>query len=198
MGQGDAFEKIKTGEIAATILIAGKPTGAMGKLRAADGFRFLPVPFAKPLQDDYLPAALEPRRLSRHGRDRRTTSTPSRSSAVLIAYNWPRDSDRYRRIAKFRRRVLSQDSPNCRSRRAIRNGARPISRRWCRAGRGLPAADEWLTQNRQAQPAPAATREQFDQFLAGKRAAGANIGTDSSPEREQLFQQFLQWQARQH
>src|ERR1700693_2341044 len=58
-------------------------------------------------------------------------------------------------------------------------------------------ADEWLTQNRQAQPAPAATRDQFEQFLAGKRASGANIGTDSSPEREQLFQQFLQWQSRQ-
>ena len=36
MGQGDALEKLKTGEIAAMILIAGKPTGAMGKLRAAE------------------------------------------------------------------------------------------------------------------------------------------------------------------
>ena len=33
MGQGDALEKLKTGELAATVLIAGKPTGAMGKLR---------------------------------------------------------------------------------------------------------------------------------------------------------------------
>ena len=58
MGQGDALEKLKSGDISATILIAGKPAGAMGKLRAADGFRFLPVAFAKPLQTDYLPVVL--------------------------------------------------------------------------------------------------------------------------------------------
>src|SRR5579862_4374404 len=50
MGQGDALEKMKSGEVAATILIAGKPAGLMGKLHAGDGFRFLPIPFAKPLQ----------------------------------------------------------------------------------------------------------------------------------------------------
>ena len=100
MGQGDALEKLKTGEIAATILIAGKPTGAMGKLRAADGFRFLPVPFAKPLQADYLPAGLShvdyPGMVGA-GQDVNTIAV----SAVLIAYNWPKDSDRYRRIANF-------------------------------------------------------------------------------------------------
>jgi uncharacterized protein len=41
MGQGDAFEKLKSGEIAATVLIAGKPTASMAKLKAAEGFRIL-------------------------------------------------------------------------------------------------------------------------------------------------------------
>src|SRR3954447_5867506 len=58
MGQADAFEKLKSGEIAATILIAGKPAASMGKLKAADGFRILPIAFAKPLHNDYLPATL--------------------------------------------------------------------------------------------------------------------------------------------
>src|SRR3954452_3075406 len=52
MGQADAFEALKRGEIAATILIAGKPAGSMGKLKAADGFRILPIAYAKPLQGD--------------------------------------------------------------------------------------------------------------------------------------------------
>src|SRR5215470_10511676 len=39
MGQGDAFEALKKGEIAATILIAGKPAGSMVKLKASDGFK---------------------------------------------------------------------------------------------------------------------------------------------------------------
>src|SRR5580698_7806787 len=43
MGQADALEKLKSGELAATILIAGKPTATMGEVRAADGFRFLQV-----------------------------------------------------------------------------------------------------------------------------------------------------------
>ena len=58
MGQADAFEKLKSGEIAATVLIAGKPAGSIGKLKAAEGFRILPVAFDKPLQSDYLPATL--------------------------------------------------------------------------------------------------------------------------------------------
>src|SRR5215207_5615296 len=45
MGQADAFEALKRGEIAATILIAGKPTGSTAKLKASDGFRLLRVAF---------------------------------------------------------------------------------------------------------------------------------------------------------
>ena len=58
VGQADAFEKLKSGEIAATVLIAGKPAASMARLAAAEGFRILPVPFRKPLQADYLPATL--------------------------------------------------------------------------------------------------------------------------------------------
>src|SRR5947208_261853 len=58
MGQADAFEALKKGEIAATILIAGKPAGSMMKLKAAEGFRILPIGFDKPLQAEYLPATL--------------------------------------------------------------------------------------------------------------------------------------------
>jgi TRAP transporter TAXI family solute receptor len=196
MGQGDALEKLKTGELAATILIAGKPTGAMGKLRSSDGFQFLSVPFSKPLQADYLPAVLghgDYAGMVETGHDVNTIA----ASAVLIAYNWPKDSDRYRRIASFVNaffpKIAALQKPPHHPKWRETNLAATLPG-WTR----FAGADEWLTQNRQAQPAPAATRDQFDQFLAGKRAAGANIGTDSSPEREQLFQQFLQWQARQH
>ena len=196
MGQGDALEKLKTGELAATILIAGKPTGAMGKLRSSDGFQFLTVPFSKPLQADYLPAVLghgDYPGMVDTGHDVNTIA----ASAVLIAYNWPKDSDRYRRIANFVNvffpKIAALQKPPHHPKWRETNLAATLPG-WTR----FAGADEWLAQNRQAQPAPAATRDQFEQFLAGKRASGANIGNDSSPEREQLFQQFLQWQARQH
>src|SRR6201999_1407227 len=92
MGQGDALEKLKSGGLAATILIAGKPTGAMGKLHAGDGFRFLPVAFAKPLQADYLPAVLDHGDYPGMVESGHSVDTIA-VSAVLIAYNWPRDSD---------------------------------------------------------------------------------------------------------
>jgi TRAP transporter TAXI family solute receptor len=191
MGQGDALEKLKSGEIAATILIAGKPTGAMAKLRAADGLRFLPVPFAKPLQADYLPAVLghaDYPGMVETGHDIDTIAV----SAVLIAYNWPRNSDRYRRIAKFVEaffpKVAQLQQPPHHPKWRETNLAAVLPG-WTR----FPAAQEWLDQHRE--PALAATRQEFDQFLAEHVPAGGD-GTVSNAEREQLFQDFLKWQAR--
>ncbi len=107
VGQADAFEKLKSGEIAATVLIAGKPAASMARLAAAEGFRILPVPFRKPLQADYLPATLAaadyPRLIEQ---DKPVESVAV--TAVLIAYNWPKGSDRYRRIQTVRRGVLPE------------------------------------------------------------------------------------------
>jgi len=172
---------------------ADDPALALG-LRSGDGFQFLSVPFSKPLQADYLPAVLghsDYPGMVETGHDVNTIA----ASAVLIAYNWPKDSDRYRRIANFVNaffpKIAALQKPPHHPKWRETNLAAVLPG-WTR----FAGADEWLAQNRQAQPA--ATRDQFDQFLAGKRALGTNIGTDSSPEREQLFQQFLQWQARQH
>src|SRR5581483_8412219 len=100
MGQADAFEKLKAGEIDATVLIAGKPAASMSKLKLQDGYRILPVPYPKSLQRDYLPSVLTSQdypNLIEPGREVETIAI----GAVLIAYNWPKDSDRYRRIANF-------------------------------------------------------------------------------------------------
>jgi TRAP-type uncharacterized transport system substrate-binding protein len=45
MGQADAYEKIKTGEIAATIQFGAKPAPAIAKLHASDGIRLLSIPY---------------------------------------------------------------------------------------------------------------------------------------------------------
>src|SRR5215467_5263501 len=58
LAQADAIEKLKTGQIAASVTVAGKPATPMTELAAAPGLRFLPVPLAKALQDDYLPGVL--------------------------------------------------------------------------------------------------------------------------------------------
>lgn len=192
MGQADALQQLKSGALAATILIAGKPTGAMAKLRAADGFRFLPVPFAKPLQADYLPAALghdDYPGMIETGHDVGTIAV----SAVLIAYNWPHDSDRYRRIAKFVEvffpRLADLQKPPHHPKWRETNLAAVVPG-WTR----FAGAEDWLSHHRDKAPA-SLNRAQFEQFLTKR---GDNAGPATADQREQLFQEFLNWQARQH
>jgi len=195
MGQNDAFEALNKGEIAATVLIAGKPTGSTSKLKASDGFRILPVPFGKPLQSDYLPSVLT-------NKDYPTLIEPGREvdtvavGAVLIAYNWAPDSERYRRIAKFidaffpRLAEFQKPPRHPKWREANLSATVPGWKRF-------PAAEEWLTRNRELQAQQAAVREQpasrekFDRFLARNgKSASANA---SEQERAQLFEEFLKW-----
>src|SRR6516165_8387481 len=58
MSQFEALERVKSGEIAATALIAGKPVRSMAKLTRGDGLHFVPIPYPTQLIGDYLPASL--------------------------------------------------------------------------------------------------------------------------------------------
>ena len=189
MGQADAFEKLKSGEIAATVLIAGKPAGAMAKLKAAEGFRFLPIPFAKPLQDDYLPATLTKADypgMVPSGDGVETVAV----SAVLIAYNWPKWSDRYRRIEKFVQQFFPklaefQKPPRHPKWRETNLAATLPGWTRFRGGGGMAAAQSPAP----ASPQPvAAIRDNFKEFLTTRGTAGAK-----PEDRERLFQEFLKW-----
>jgi TRAP transporter TAXI family solute receptor len=188
MGQADAFEALKRGEIAATILIAGKPTGSTAKLKAQDGFRILPVEFDKPLQADYLPATLthdDYPGLIAAGEKVETIAV----SAVLIAFNWPKNSDRYRRIQKFVENFFP---------RLAEFQKAPRHPKWKEANlaavmpgwKRFEGADEWLRRNEQVAQGE---REQFNQFIANRREQAASL---PSEDRDRLFQEFLQWKAR--
>ena len=100
MSQTDALEKLKKGEIAATVLIAGKPARSIQRLSSEDGLRLLPIPYSRALAADYLPASLS--------HDDYPNMVPAGQSidtvavgAILIAYNWPKNTDRYRRVQRF-------------------------------------------------------------------------------------------------
>src|ERR1700722_15319484 len=101
MSQVEAIEKVKSGEIAATVLIAGKPVRSMSKLSRKDGLHLVPIPYPKQLSEDYLPATLthdDYPELVPAGDSVDTVAV----SAVLIAYNWPKTSlDRYSRVQRF-------------------------------------------------------------------------------------------------
>lgn len=189
VGQADAFEQLKSGQIAATILIAGKPAASMARLTTAEGFRILPVPFRKPLQADYLPAMLAsadyPKLIEQ---DRPVESVAV--SAVLIAYNWPKGTDRYRRIQKFVDaffpKLAEFQKPPRHPKWREANLAATLPG-WTR----FEGAEEWLKKQKTQQQVPVAEREQFDRFLQAR--SQAKPGAVSAPEREELFKEFMQW-----
>lgn len=184
LAQADAVEKLKSSQIAASVLVSGKPAAPMTKLAAEQGLRFLPIPFAKALQDDYLPGVLTSEDypgMVRVGEDVETISV----AAVLIAYNWPKGSEPYRRLEEFVGRFFSkldaftQSSRHPKWREA--NFAAPLAG-WTR----FQPAEDWLARNRQALTA----RRQFNEFLSSRLGAGA---PGSEEERERLFHDFVKW-----
>jgi len=184
-GTADAFERMKTGEIAASVLAAGKPAPAISAVKAADGFHFLPVPLSKVLINDYLPTTLthdDYPGLLGPGQ----TSETIAAGVALIAYNWPKNTDRYRRIAKFvdaffPRLADFQKPPRHPKWREANLAA--VLPGWKR----FEGAEEWLRTHAEASQAE---RGKFDQFLAAKQAQPASL---PQGERDRLFQEFLQW-----
>jgi TRAP transporter TAXI family solute receptor len=185
MGQGDALEALKRDEIAATILIAGKPTGVHLKLKASDGFKILPIAFDKPLQNDYLPATLthdDYPGLIPAGEKVETLAV----SAVMIAFDWPKGTERYRRIQNFvdhffPRLAEFQKPPRHPKWREANLAA--VIPGWKR----FEGAEEWL---RNHDKVANTEREQFGQFLAQRVSKNAAL---SSEERDRLFQEFIAW-----
>jgi len=183
VGQGDGYQMVKRGEIAATILIAGKPTGAYAKFNLEPGMKLLPVPYTEALEQEYFPAKLTSEdypNLVPKGQSIDTVAV----GAVLAVYNWPRDTDRYRRVANFVDAFFTK----------FANFQKPARHpKWkeinlnttLKGWKRFPAAEEWLQRNeRQAGSMP-------DPALA--RAQAAKIAPNSPEEQQRLFQQFMEW-----
>jgi uncharacterized protein len=189
MGQADAFEAMRRGDLAASVLVAGRPAGAIAGLKAADGFRILPVPYDKSLQADYLPSTLTstdyPRLIAP---DQRVDTIAV--STVLVAYNWPKGTDRYRRIEKFVDAFFSKidgfrKAPRHPKWQEVNLAA--VLPGWQR----FPAAQEWLQRN-----AVPSVQGGGDQAVVARPAAGGQqqLGQD---EQQRLFEDFLKWQRNQ-
>ena len=184
--QAEAFEKLKRGEIAATVLIAGKPARSMTLLKAADGLHFLPIPYTSALGGDYLPTTLN--------HDDYPDMIPQGQSidtiavgAVLIAYNWPKNTDRYRRVEKFINAFFPriadfQRPPNHVKWREVNLASTLVG--WNR----FEPAQAWISFHRNP-TAPEAQRAQFTEFLESRGIRES----DNPGETEHLFKDFLKW-----
>jgi uncharacterized protein len=202
MSQVEAIEKVKSGEIAATALIAGKPVRWMSKLSRGDGLHLVPIPYPKQLYEDYLPTTLtsdDYPELVPAGKSVDTVAV----SAVLIAFNWPKTNlDRYSRVQRFVEAFFPkiaefkfQKSPLRHSKwREVNLAA--ILPGWKR----FDAAQAWLDQHN----SPGTNGNQSaaaEQATGGPRQAAMPTGVRSAGGAEQplsredsaLYQEFLRW-----
>ena len=180
-----ALEKLKAGEIDAVIVCGGKPYKSVSSFKD-DRFHLVTVAYEKPLQGDYLPARLSAKDYPNLISDQEQVDTIA-VPAVLAAYNWAPNTDRYRKLSQFVDAFFTkfptfQNPPFHPKWKEVSLSA-PLSD-WQR----FPAAQQWLDQHG-IQPV---ARDRFEEFLR-QAPAGAKVQSDA--EKEALFKQFQAWEA---
>jgi TRAP-type uncharacterized transport system substrate-binding protein len=176
-----ALQKLRSGEISALIRVIGKPIDFFAKLPAKDDFHLVPIPFTKAFSDYYALSEFtkaEYPTLIGEGDTVSTLGVP----AVLAVYNWPRQSDRARRVQRLTERMFAnwekfQSPPRHPKWKEVNLAATvPGWTRWAPAEELLQ-----VMRSQQARAAPA-TR------------GGPSAANLTEAERERLFREFQQWQ----
>ena len=191
MAQGDAIQAMRNGELDATACSCPMPLPAYPAVKPEWGFKFLEVPYIPAFEQDYVPATIANENYPNLVAKEHKVQTIA-TSTILIAFNWARGSDHYRRIERFIDAFFSKAEelrkpPRHPAWRDVNMAA--TIRGWQR----FAAAQEWLDRNA-ARLAPAAVPAGIDSTLA--RAQSARSATDPA-EQERLFQEFLKWTQRQ-
>ena len=180
-----ALEKMRTGEIAGVVHVTGKPTDLFTKFRPEPGFHFLSVPYTPNLQDYYVPTELTSKdypNLIQPGETVQTIAVPQ----VLAVYNWPPETDRYRRVARFVeyffKRFDQFKQPPFHPKWNEVNLASQL-RGWTR----FQAAEELLAASRPPAASDSVTKQQFDDWV---KNSGRQV---SDGDAKQLFEEFRGW-----
>ncbi|MFC5326606.1 TAXI family TRAP transporter solute-binding subunit [Bradyrhizobium oligotrophicum] len=181
-----AMEKLKRGELDAVIVVGGKPYKSVSTFVNDGRFHLVNVDYDRPLQTDYLPATLTAKdypNLIAEGEKVDTIAVP----AVLAAYNWAPNTDRYRKLATFVDAFFTKFP-------AFQNP--PFHPKWKEVSlsaplagwQRLPSASKWL----ETHSMEGAQRDRFDDFL---KQSSSGKGLQSEADREALFKQYQAWEA---
>lgn len=183
-----ALEQMKTADLAAVVHVVAKPNDLFASYKGEVPCRFLPVAYSKAFEDFYLPTVLE-------ASDYPTFIPKSQSvatiavPAVLAVFNWPRNSERARKAARFIEGFFTKfeklQQPPFQPKWKEINVAGQVPG-WTR----YPVATEILA--RLAASEDSQTRAKFENFLA-QRGGSSPL---TQQDRETLFKDFLDWQKR--
>src|SRR3974390_2525502 len=189
--QPTALQKLQSGEVDAIARVIPKPIDFFAKIPPNSGLHLVNIPFTKTFEDFYTlgefnkqdyPNLLE-------GQDHiDTIAVP----AVLAAFNWPKNSDRYNRLQRFTEYLFNRwdtfRHPPYHPKWRDVNLAATVPG-WTRFG----AAEELLQNMQTEQQQQQQQRAAFETFLSNQPNVPSN-----DAEREALFRKFLQWQAQRH
>jgi TRAP-type uncharacterized transport system substrate-binding protein len=182
-----ALKKLKAGEIAALVRVIGKPVDFFAHIPANSGLHLVPIPFSRLFADQYAVGEFTSKEyptLVPEGRKIDTIGVP----AVLAVYNWPQESDRYRRVERFTKALFTNwekfNEPHRHPKwRDVNLGAKaPGWTRW-------HVAEEML---KRIQPRDLKVSD-FQSFLEQQSPAVRNL---TEKQQDALFREFIDWQRR--
>jgi len=188
-----ALEKLRSGEIAALALVAGRPAPFFRELKGDDGLHLLAVPFNPAMAAGYLPARLTPADYPDLVPQSRPVDTVA-VGTVLVAANLQQAPERYRNVQNFVEAFFTGFQS------LLEPGHHPTWREVSLAAelfgwRRYPPAEQWLQRNLQIAKAPSVDelRLMFSRFVDERRQASGEAPMPGQ-EKSALFQQFRDWQ----
>ncbi|MBV1797908.1 TAXI family TRAP transporter solute-binding subunit [Siccirubricoccus sp. G192] len=98
--QDQALERLRRGEIAALVYVAGKPARLFAGVPPDAGLRFLPVPMTDALLETYLPSSLSHADYPALVPEAAPVETIA-VGAVMAVYAWAPGTERHRKVAHF-------------------------------------------------------------------------------------------------
>jgi TRAP-type uncharacterized transport system substrate-binding protein len=181
-----AIQKVIDGESDAYITSTGKVFPLARAIKNEDRrLHLVPIPYDSRLLDLYLPATLSGGEYPNLLAPNETIDTVA-TSVLLATFNWPEDSERYRRTAKFVDAFFSKFEEFHKP---------PRHPKWVEATINIKipgwerfkAADDWIAQHVSTNKTD---RESFERFLS----ANHHPEVDTPEKKAALFRQFLEWQ----
>lgn len=181
-----ALEKMRTGEVAGIVNNGAKPLALLKGFKNDAGFKFLSIPIDR-FDEYYIPATLNSEDYPAFIKPGEKVETLG-IQTVLAVYNWPRESDRYRRVSRFIDRYFDLFE---------RFHVPPYHPKWksVNLAANVPG---WIRYG--------LAEEKLRKMTAAKQSARGPIQTSQSRQRaggnddadqEKLFQQFLEWSKKQ-
>jgi TRAP-type uncharacterized transport system substrate-binding protein len=193
---GGGMEPLRNGEIDAMVRVVQKPVGYVSAIPANSGLHLLSIPYSKRFTDYYALSEFtnaDYPNLVPRGERVDSIAVPS----VLAVYNWPKTTDRYRRVERFVQRLFAnfdklQNPPYHAKWRDV-NLAASIPG-WTR----FSAAETELQQYKRTRNIPDQTSDVEQEFRAFVGTLPQRPGAPRSREElEVLFREFMQWRDRQ-